>query len=95
MSALKIVQKEAMKKLYEKMSAQAFLETFDAKITENLEENKQAIADTFGKAMAKNSDQMFDIIDKLIDAKLETSVVTMKLSAPNGPVTGLINLKGI
>ena len=93
----KLIQKEALKKLQKEMSKEAFKSTFMVDSGSfDLADNIDAVCESFSDAMANNSDKLFDIIDKLIDTKLQTATIIPVLVAPSsgGAVTGKITIKG-
>jgi hypothetical protein len=90
--------KAALRKLfaefYKEKSKIVFTKTFETEISEDLSTNIDTMSTVFANTIADQSVDLFDIIDKMIDAKLETAKITTVLSAPNGPVTGKITIIG-
>lgn len=88
--------KQLLQQFYQEKSKIAFNAAFNVDTSDNLDDNIKAMSDAYAKVMADQSEDLFAIIDKHIDAKLANANIQLALIAPpsGGAVTGKIIITG-
>jgi dsDNA-specific endonuclease/ATPase MutS2 len=84
--------KQLLQQFFKEKSKLAIQSVFKAQSFDSLDDNIESISTAYGNIMADQSAELYDIIDKLIDHKLNTAKVSYLLSNSGGAVAGEIKI---
>lgn len=87
------LHKQAFKQFLKETAKQSFKTTYAIEISDDHNVNLERVSDAFAENFANSSSKMYDIIEALIDDKIESAIVSHALVGSGGGVSGVIKLK--